>query len=98
NCLLSPLPDLLKKLGGQLAGPVGELFQQAGKTLEEGRGISAQQAWEEALAKVGPRLSLLPDDLALLNSLGAYLGASDLADQLKRLEGVRGQLEAQRQK
>ena len=98
NCLLAPLPQLLKNLSGQLSGPVGELFQEAAAALAEGRGISAQLAWEEALDKVGPRLSLLPEDLALLNSLGAYLGASDLADQLKRLEGEREQLEAQRRK
>jgi stage III sporulation protein AB len=98
NCLLSPLPQLLGKLAAKLPAPAGELFQETAAGLEAGTGITAQMAWEEALEKVGPRLCLLAEDLALLNSLGAYLGASELADQLKRLEGVGLQLEEQRQK
>lgn len=97
NCLLSPLPQIMRKLSGRLAKPVGDIFHEVAEAMDSGKGQSAQEAWDEALTKVGPRLSLLVEDLAFLSSLGPYLGASDLADQLKRLEGLRAQLEAQRQ-
>jgi stage III sporulation protein AB len=98
NCLLIPLPQIMGKLAGRLKGPVGELFGQAGEAMDSGRGISAQEAWAEAMDKTGSRLCLLEEDLALLSSAGSYLGASELADQLKRLEAMSAQLEAQRQK
>lgn len=97
NCLLLPLPQIMGKLAERLSPPVGEIFALAGGIMESGGGQSAQEAWEEAVAQVGPKLCLLESDLSFLSSLGAYLGASDLEDQLKRLEGLAQQLETQRQ-
>lgn len=97
NCLLAPLPDLLEKLAQRLPSPVGEIFSRAGEAMAKGDGISAAEAWQYALEVTGPELCFLDEDLAFLKTLGTYLGASDLEDQLKRLGGLENQLEGQRQ-
>lgn len=76
------------------AGQSYELFQLTGEKLTEGQGISAGEAWQEALKEFAFDTVLEREELEVLQSFGVGLGLSDINDQINRLELCRQRLES----
>ena len=72
-----------------LAGQAGRLFAQAGTLLRQGDGITAGEAWQQAVAQ---QTSVDAELRSLLELPAAGLGLSDVDSQVKQLELCRERL------
>ncbi|MBO8137305.1 MAG: stage III sporulation protein AB [Desulfotomaculum sp.] len=88
----TPLPDALEQVGKRCESTVSSLFMITSQNLLKGEGITAGEAWEEALKKFHRKSSLKTSDLEVLRVLGSSLGISDREDQVKHLRLAREQL------
>lgn len=93
----TPLPQALLQISQRLDGEVGNLFRSAACRLQKEKGVTADVAWQEALAASEERLPLNGGDMAILYRFGQGLGQSHREDQLRRLQLIGEQL-TQRQK
>lgn len=81
----TPLPEAAARLGNRVPAPVGAFFQALAEKLRDGRGVTAEVAWTEALAETKQRMVLKTADLDVLQSFGRTLGVSDREDQIKHI-------------
>ncbi|OUN01793.1 MAG: hypothetical protein BAA04_02735 [Firmicutes bacterium ZCTH02-B6] len=81
----TPLPEALGQVARRTPPPTGAFFAAAADILRSRPGITAGEAWQEAL-RAGPGWPLTVDDELVLQDLGACLGRSDAADQQKHLQ------------
>lgn len=79
------LPEALARVAGNCDRLVEPLFSRAAAELATATGITAANAWENALNHYYPGTALKPQDLSILRSLGSSLGRSDREDQVKHL-------------
>lgn len=70
------------------------LFKAAAENLESS-GVTADQAWEDAVEDNFSKLSLNKEDKAVLVSFGKMLGNSDLEGQLNNIKLITSQLKLQ---
>lgn len=89
---LTPLPIALKRVGKKLPHPIHQLFFRTADLLVNGEGITAGEAWEEALSELSEESALLPEDLDVLLYFGQSLGGSDREEQSKNLKLVQEHL------
>ncbi|MFZ5943385.1 MAG: stage III sporulation protein SpoIIIAB [Bacillota bacterium] len=82
---LTPLPLALQRVGKRLPYPVNHLFLHTSKTLVEGEGYTAGEAWAASLNELEEQSALLPEDLDTLLYFGQNLGGSDREEQSKNL-------------
>lgn len=88
----TPLPEALDVVSQRCEKGVAVLFATARDKLLMGDGLTAQEAWEESLQVFYQHSAITTGDLAILKALGAGLGISDRADQVKHLHLAREQL------
>ncbi|OQB14170.1 MAG: stage III sporulation protein SpoAB [Firmicutes bacterium ADurb.Bin193] len=81
----TPLAQALIKTGQRLSYPVSELFKKAGTALNSG-GITAKDAWDDALFSIDKKLSLKSEEIYILSSFGSLLGTGDAAGQIENIE------------
>ncbi|MBL0388145.1 stage III sporulation protein AB [Tumebacillus sp. ITR2] len=81
----TPLPDACQRIAARLPAPVGEFFHKMSDKLRDGRGLTGDGAWQEALDEMRSRLVLKEGDRDVLRQFGRTLGASDRADQIKHI-------------
>lgn len=74
------------------AGAARDLFVMSAEALRSGQGLTAAEAWQEALMPWQNRLT--EEEYMLLSAFAAGLGLSDSAHQLKRIELTRLKLAA----
>ncbi|HHU85603.1 MAG: stage III sporulation protein SpoIIIAB [Pelotomaculaceae bacterium] len=79
------LPEALARVAGNCDRLVEPLFSRAAAEFAASTGITAANAWENALIHYYPGTALKPQDLSILRSLGSSLGRSDREDQVKHL-------------
>lgn len=79
------LPEAFRRVGGRSDQAAAPLFSLAANEIEAMTGITAREAWEKALNQYYPKTSLTKQDLSVLTDLGASLGISDRADQMRHL-------------
>uniref|UniRef100_A0A7C1IZH4 Stage III sporulation protein AB n=1 Tax=Ammonifex degensii TaxID=42838 RepID=A0A7C1IZH4_9THEO len=80
---LAPLGEALVRVAERADPAVAPLFREAAACLRGEPGCTGAQALEAAVAASAPRLSLREEDFAVLQDLGAALGASDREDQTR---------------
>lgn len=88
----TPLPEALGRAAQQSSFPAQELFSSAAGLMQQRRGVTAAEAWDEALAQIKGGTALRKSDLLILHNLGAALGASSIGEQEKHLRLAREQL------
>lgn len=88
----TPLPDAFSRLAEQVDQPAAAFFRQVAGELRSSRGISARDAWNQALAEYFPWSALSRSDLGILRGLGNSIGLSDREDQGKHLRLAAEQL------
>ena len=79
------MPEALARVAGNCDRLVEPLFSRAAAEFAASTGITAANAWENALIHYYPGTALKPQDLSILRSLGSSLGRSDREDQVKHL-------------
>ncbi|MBM7855480.1 stage III sporulation protein AB [Desulfohalotomaculum tongense] len=88
----TPLPDALEQVARRSESSVAGLFALTREQLLNGEGITAREAWDEALKQFYRSSAIKAGDAAVLKALGAGLGISDREDQVKHLRLAREQL------
>lgn len=90
----SPLPVALERAARAGGGLAGQVMEDCRSSLLSGSGITAGEAWVDALRSGSAVGNLTGEDQSILGSLGGGLGGSDRADQAKHLEMCRQGLKA----
>ena len=90
SCCLTPMPELLGRLG-RTPGPVGEFFTLCAGGLDRLGERSFAQLWDKALEAAD--LSLDGEDRQVLEELGGSLGRYDCASQCAAVGQARARLE-----
>lgn len=88
----NPLPVAMNLAAQQISGPVAKIFQSVCDGLGSGQGLTAAEAWQNAINTYEAYLAMNPSDIMILRQFGQGLGASDREDQLKRITLTRNQL------
>jgi stage III sporulation protein AB len=88
NYASMPLPEALVHCGGQVDGPVRELFHNTAHTLAASGWLSPRQALAGALEETAPRLAFNNPEREVLLQLGANLGFTNRGEQQKYLTMV----------
>ncbi len=88
---LTPMPQAFA-VAAQTARSARFLFGSAAEILSSQRGVSAEEAWKEAMQQV--TMPLKAEEVQVLESFATGLGLSDKANQLKKLELSRLRLQA----
>ncbi len=88
----TPLPDAFELVAARCDKSVAALFALTKELLVGGDGITAGEAWNEALNRFQRKSALNSGDAAILRSLGVNLGISDREDQIKHLHLAQEQL------
>jgi stage III sporulation protein AB len=91
----TPLAEALDQVARRADPCVAGLFARVHATLASRVGTTAQEAWATALDGYYPESCLKTEDLAVLQSIGQMLGASDRQDQAKHLRLAGERLRAQ---
>ncbi|XEC92855.1 stage III sporulation protein SpoIIIAB [Paenibacillus tarimensis] len=81
----TPLPDALIRAVKTLSEPVAGLFIRAAALLEDAKGLSFNECWEQAVKEHWQHTAMRENEKAVLLRLGSSLGISDREDQLKHL-------------
>ena len=82
---LTPLPEALLGISEKIEGAVGQFFLITSQLLGQEQGMTAGEAWKEALKSLKGSTALTEGDIDVLSSLGANLGSSHREEQLKHL-------------
>jgi len=88
----TPLPQALKRVGEKINLPIAQLFINCTEILQENIGVTADQAWQQAVKEVRPQTALKLDDQEVLINFGKHLGKSDREHQKKNLQLAQKQL------
>ncbi|MEG6615890.1 stage III sporulation protein SpoIIIAB [Peptococcaceae bacterium 1198_IL3148] len=88
----TPLPEALETVGLRCQKSVAPLFKTTQAHLLNGEGITAREAWEDAVGQYYRNSAINNSDLTVLKNLGANLGISDREDQVKHLHLAMEQL------
>lgn len=82
----TPLPFALEKIAKHAISPINKLFDNARNQLISGNGITADEAWQEAINSFQLFCCLAEEDIGIIRSFGAGLGCSDKTEQLKNIQ------------
>ena len=96
--LQTPLPLALEHTARMAASPLPCLFVGGGHTLSRRQGISAEEAWQEALIRLKAQADLQPDDLQILATAASQLGSSGIEQQKQYFVLLQEQLKIQEEK
>lgn len=92
NYSLTPLPYALTKVGKMLSVEGRIIFAEAGEYLSKNKGVTAFEAWNEGLNKLGEKIPLTAQEKTILSLFGRSLGSSAKDEQLKNIALVKEQL------
>lgn len=95
NYSSTPLPAALDKIAANAESPINILLRETSHRLRRGEGLTAEEAWAEALLLFRAKAALNSQDLSILRDFGVGLGQSDKKEQLKKLRLIREQLYVQ---
>ncbi len=90
----TPLPSALGRCAAGERGPAGLLLRGTAAALQAGSGVSAAEAWAQALGAAAQRSGWTAGDVAEVARLGDVLGASDAGDQARHLALAASRLRA----
>ncbi len=94
----TPLPEAMDRVGQRCEAGIAALFSLTRDKLLAGEGVTAREAWDEALAHFYKNSALNRADLAVLKALGSGIGISDRLDQVKHLRLAQEQLKIEEAK
>lgn len=89
NYGLTPLPHAFMNIGAKLKKPVGTIFLDAAREMQESRGLSARECWQNAWEAGSAALAFSSREMKLLERLGLAWGKGDKSDQLRQTGLIR---------
>ncbi len=89
----TPLPYAFSRIGDRIGGPVGGIFLQASRYMQEGSDKSAREAWVGAIDDNQNATYFTREDRKVMEALGVSLGLTDREGQLQQIQMVSGELE-----
>lgn len=92
---VTPLPEAWQHLAKVTHSPIREIFFYAHEQYCTQPGITAGDAWDQAVTETFDNHSLNQEDCEIFHSLGGVLGISGCADQVKHLRLALNKLEQQ---
>lgn len=91
----TPLPEALWKVAKHTRHPMAVLFYHSSAQLQSKPGCTAEEAWENAVLKLGHSSALTPSDLEVLYQFGRGLGETGKEEQIKSLQLTKEYLKKQ---
>ena len=88
----TPLKDAMVRLSQSCEPEISGLFKHTALELGKMEGVTAGEAWSQAVKAYQQESALSDTDFKILKRFGASLGISDREDQAKHLELTRSQL------
>lgn len=85
NYSLTPLPQAFISIARNINRPVGGLFSDAAKLMQQNRGLSACECWRSALKKYYQDLDLSRNNMDILDRLGSIWGRGDKSGQQRQV-------------
>lgn len=85
NFGLTPLPQAFISIAKNINRPVGSLFLDAARLMQQNRGLSACECWRAALRKNTRELDMPQKNMDLLDRLGSIWGRSDKSGQQRQV-------------
>lgn len=92
---LTPLPEAFHSLSKQVAEPLSAMFRLTSERLSAGDGSSTREIWHKSVKEIWTRTSMKQPEQEVVLGLGAVLGATDRADQIKHLRLAISQLQTE---
>jgi stage III sporulation protein AB len=92
------LSEACRRISGSAEGPVGRLFMEIARRLEEADGATTRECVRMAVESRWGSTSLGAGEKAVLLQLGEVLGGSSRMDQLHHLEVAEASLDAEEAK
>jgi stage III sporulation protein AB len=90
-----PLAEAFGRISGRVEAETGLLFSGFTAELNSEQGLTADEAWQQSLAKCQDRLALQREDWALLEDFGRTLGSTDREHQLNAIRQTLEKLKLQ---
>jgi len=97
NYNATPLPQIFKKLKSINAQDSNSLWDKLLVVLNDGEGISTEEAWRRALEIFCQKSSLTKDDILILKDFGLGLGSTSRQEQLKKFKLIQELLQIRQQ-
>lgn len=88
----TPLKDAMASVSQSCEPAISGLFKHTALELSKMEGVTAGEAWSQAVTAFQQESVLNDSDFKILKRFGASLGISDREDQAKHLELTRSQL------
>lgn len=88
----TPLKDAMFRISQSCEPEISGLFKHTALELDKMEGVTAGEAWSQAVQAYRQETALNDNDFKILKRFGASLGISDREDQAKHLELTRSQL------
>ena len=82
---LTPLPQAFLSIAKKINRPVGSLFFDAARLMQQNRGLSACECWRAALRKNTRELDMPQKNMDLLDRLGSIWGRGDKSGQQRQI-------------
>ncbi|NLW55606.1 MAG: hypothetical protein GX050_03105 [Firmicutes bacterium] len=89
------LAEAFGRIGRRVDPETGMLFSSFAAELNEERGLTAAEAWQQSLAACRDRLTLQGEDWAVLEDFGHTLGSTDREHQLNAIRQTLEKLKLQ---
>ena len=89
----TPLGDALVCVANGTRGAERDIFIKCGNALNKKMGITAGDAWREAVKESRPSLAMTDEDIAIIESLAPGFGGSDAENQMTNIKLVKKRLE-----
>ena len=90
-----PLAEAFNRIGRRVDPETGLLFSSFAAELNEERGLTAAEAWQQSLAACQEKLALWGEDWVLLEDFGHTLGGTDREHQLNAIRQTLEKLKLQ---
>lgn len=95
---LTPLPEAMLSLSRQLSEPLSSLFRMTADRLKaSGGAASTREIWQQSVREAWRVSSMKQPEQEIVLQLGAVLGVTDRADQVKHLRLAVSQLQTEEQ-
>jgi len=88
----TPLPLALARIAEKMRGESRIPFMHAAKLLQENKGLTAAEAWEEGVGALVAEFPLSREEVSILVLFGHGLGCSAREEQLKNIRLAQEQL------
>ena len=94
----TPLTRAMERTSRFSPKPISYIFRECGLILQGKDGVTANEAWSQAVKMTAPHLQLKAEDIELILTASSQLGMSDVYEQRKFFTFIQEELKVQEEK